>query len=308
MNVEYITVYKDSAAYTSFPSIVARKDGSLLVAFRKAGALSLAAAHRKAPTHHDRDSRICLVTSKDHGHAWSPNLLSEIQLSDCGVNDPAVSQMSDGELLLRFTAIDVVPDEGPNRLKGSLLAQRKDLQTVSGLVGNYISRSSDAGETWSPPKLVEAGELTHTASREQVLELQDRSLLLSVYQSTPDLVEKSWLLRSCDRGETWQALSLIAEESCPVQSPGRINYNETAILPLDSRRLIAMIRSDSSYTTEGEPMTIGGVGELQVSFSEDNGKTWLPPRPSGIWGQPPHLIRCKNGSILCTYGYRRKPY
>jgi hypothetical protein len=48
--------------------------------------------------------------------------------------------------------------------------------------------------------------------------------------------------------------------------------------------------------------------DLWKTCSHNGGITWTNPEPSGIWGYPPHLLRLKDGRILCTYGHRREPY
>jgi hypothetical protein len=32
------------------------------------------------------------------------------------------------------------------------------------------------------------------------------------------------------------------------------------------------------------------------------------PHPTGVWGLPSHLLRLRDGRLLMTYGYRRKPF
>jgi len=46
------------------------------------------------------------------------------------------------------------------------------------------------------------------------------------------------------------------------------------------------------------------------SESKDNGKTWSTPRQilPRMGGAPPHLFRHSSGMIICTYGYREKPF
>jgi hypothetical protein len=47
---------------------------------------------------------------------------------------------------------------------------------------------------------------------------------------------------------------------------------------------------------------------LWQSESTDGGKTWTRPSRTPIWGFPADLLVLKSGKILCTYGYRRRPY
>ena len=53
-----------------------------------------------------------------------------------------------------------------------------------------------------------------------------------------------------------------------------------------------------------------GAFTVYQSESEDNGKTWTIPHPilplNG--GSPPHIMKHSSGMLICTYGYREKPY
>jgi hypothetical protein len=304
--METFTVFSDPESYCSFPSIVPIEAGSLLVAFRRAGRDSVEAA-KGTPTHHDPDSRIVIVASDDGGESWDARDPVTVELPDYGVNDPALTRLHDGELLLRFAAIEVLPESERDNLTGEPVAHREDLGLVSALQGNYICRSADEGRTWSDPQRIEAGELTLTASREPVVETSDGTLALSVYSCSPSEGERAWLLRSTDGGASWPETSLIAAGAASNGDDGA-NLNETAVLPLGGDRLLAMIRADGSYVIEGEHVPVGGVGELLRARSEDAGASWGAPSASGIWGQPAHLLRLADGRILCTYGVRKPPY
>jgi hypothetical protein len=48
--------------------------------------------------------------------------------------------------------------------------------------------------------------------------------------------------------------------------------------------------------------------ETLQSESADGGRTWSVPRPTGVWGLPSHLLRLRDGRVLMSYGYRRKPF
>ena len=41
---------------------------------------------------------------------------------------------------------------------------------------------------------------------------------------------------------------------------------------------------------------------------QSEGRTWSQPIKTAMWGFPAHLLELRDGRILCTYGYRRKPY
>lgn len=95
--------------------------------------------------------------------------------------------------------------------------------------------------------------------------------------------------RSEDQGKTFRLWNMF---------PDGINGNEMAFVSTSSG-ILAHIRSDK------HPF-------LMESWSEDNGKTWAYPTnvcgegQKSVVGGPPHLLRLKDGRILCSYGYRKE--
>ena len=75
------------------------------------------------------------------------------------------------------------------------------------------------------------------------------------------------------------------------------------MLQLKTGRVIMMIRSTAHPYNDQDPRCV-----LWESYSDDNGKTWVAPFATPIWGFPPHLVFFNDGRLLCTYGYRRPPF
>lgn len=71
--------------------------------------------------------------------------------------------------------------------------------------------------------------------------------------------------------------------------------NETAMVEVSPGRVLALSR------VESEPQY------LVERWSDDGGVTWTDPLRTGIWGYPAHLLKLRDGRILCAYGYRREP-
>jgi hypothetical protein len=67
---------------------------------------------------------------------------------------------------------------------------------------------------------------------------------------------------------------------------------------MDDGRIIAQIRNHNKPE----------AGETFQSESADGGRTWTVPKPIGVWGLPSHLLKLKDGRLIMTYGYRRKPF
>lgn len=145
-------------------------------------------------------------------------------------------------------------------------------------------RSTDGGMTWSAPyrvpvnsphgpvaaggRLIYAGRELHSGKRVGICE-------------------------SKDDGLTWKWLAEIPAR--PGDDPGQ--YHELHAVEAGPGHLIAQIRNHNKPNDR----------ETLQSESMDNGKTWSVPRPIGVWGLPPHLLKLKDGRLLMTYGYRRAP-
>src|SRR6184192_4673414 len=95
--LEDILVYQDDKFYSSFPSVVRRPDGELVVAFRRAPDRRRFGEH--AYTHTDPNSYLMLVRSRDAGRTWSqtPELISAHPFG--GSQDPCMVQLRDSSLV-----------------------------------------------------------------------------------------------------------------------------------------------------------------------------------------------------------------
>jgi len=123
-------------------------------------------------------------------------------------------------------------------------------------------------------------------------------VLKPVYGRTKidDPETRMWVLRSEDRENHWELIDVAYD--------GKHSFNEAELLALPNGRVLAMIRADGG--THEVPLHERGF--LWQCYSDDQGKTWSQPKRTDIWGYPPHLLALKGGDVLCTYGYRRRPY
>ena len=309
---ENITVYKNPEFYSSFPSVVKMVNGELLITFRQAGERSVIAAKEGYVTHHDPDTWIATIRSKDNGESWEKETY-QIVYNDkkCAVNDPGLTALADGRLLLRFNVLDVIKSANNSKIRNrNIVSHRVEHGLICSIKHNIIITSENNGESWDKkPKIIKVDGYTETSSRDPIVELDDGTLILSVYAGAPSRTDRVFLLRSFDNGNTWGNVSTIIQdkESSYSQHDG-INYNETAVIPLDENHLLAMARTDVTFHTEGESMVVGGIGEMTQVESFDAGFSWTKPKPTGIFGQPPHLLRIDGSRIVLTYGYRKLPY
>src|ERR1043166_9646105 len=94
--IQDIIIYKDEKFYSAFPSMVRRKDGELLVAFRRAPERRLLGD--AGTTHTDPNSYLVLVRSTDGGKSWTqtPELIFANPFG--GSQDPCMVQLKSGTI------------------------------------------------------------------------------------------------------------------------------------------------------------------------------------------------------------------
>jgi len=155
--------------------------------------------------------------------------------------------------------------------------------------GSKIMRSEDGGQTWDKP--TPAPVFTPHGPRE----LPDGRLYYCGIRTERGINHVD-LVTSEDLGRTWQPWTNIAL-SLPWHQPMvKEFYDEPFALPVSETRWLCLHRVDLN-------------GYLYQSVSEDGGSTWSDvPQRTEMWGHPAHLLRLRDGRVLCTYGYRREPF
>jgi hypothetical protein len=308
--MQHQIIYRREQHYASFPHVACTAAGELLVVFREAGPETAAAALKGTHTHQDPDSRILFCRSNDGAKTWSAPL-AVYAGDEYAASDPALTVLRDGRLLVRYGRWKLVQRNQRRSLAGPVMRHYLRRGLLGMMAGNGFMHSVDHGSTWLPLQSeVTESSLARAMTREAPLELADGTLLLPVYDGYPWRSESSWLLRSWDGGTTWEDASLIAGPlNLPKPYRCSPNYNETALLGLAETTLLAVVRVDGGFVSDdGAFISEGGLGELAWTISHDLGFTWSSLQTTGLWGQPAHLLRLRDGRLLCTYGYRRSPY
>ena len=160
--------------------------------------------------------------------------------------------------------------------------------------GAFVRVSHDGGATWTtrelelPPQALVAGYRDDRA----FLRVNDRVIMRAIYGKPVARVRhyEAWLLRSEDDGETWRFLPLAASVEADV------SHGETALAQASNGGIVAMMRTEPAYGTK-----------MWVCRSADLGKTWSKPEQTSLHGHPAHLLRLRDGRLLCTYGIRDQP-
>jgi sialidase-1 len=291
--VEHVIVYKDAGAYSCFPDVVRRADGELWVSFRRAGGFSLEALRRGKYDHVDKGARIAVTRSLDGGVTWETARIMAPFDPECGEQDPSITELRDGNMMINFFRWRVVPAEGKGRL-GYPARQQYD-GSWSDVEGPWIIRSFDSGATWEPePVRVDSSPLPRAGTSDSVLELPDATLLMGIYGADyGSSVCRAYVVRSTDGGAIWGSPALVARDP-----GGRTSYEEPALVRRRDGAILAILRS-------GEP---GDYQYLHQAISRDGGRTWNDLHRTPMWGHPAHVLALADGRLVCTYGYRRPPF
>jgi hypothetical protein len=77
---------------------------------------------------------------------------------------------------------------------------------------------------------------------------------------------------------------------------GTMRYCEPHTVELPNGRLVVHIRVH------------GDIFTTEQSISDDGGRTFSPPKPTGATGAPPHLMLHSSGTLVSVYGRRKPPY
>lgn len=173
--------------------------------------------------------------------------------------------------------------------------------------GGVFFVSYDRGRTWEGPyELPDFGK-TLTARTDYIVNgPNDCLVFLSAKEPRVEagLQDRAFCVRTRDAGKTFQFLSWMSGEPITVRSvmPSTVRVSDTELVSLLRRRLDlrSSVRNDMNW--------------IDAYRSPDNGKSWewltrvaytdLGKRN----GNPPSLVRLRDGRLCVTYGYRSFPY
>lgn len=150
----------------------------------------------------------------------------------------------------------------------------------------HACRSEDDGATWSRPIEIGTGDYCGGYGMRGAAVLPDGDVLLPL--SDVPVYEQVFTVRSDDGGRSWQAPEAVAAQD-------GMALEEPAPLVLADGTVLMLLRDNVSHT-------------LHAVRSQDGGRSWSAPEPTGIEGYPAHIVAVEDGRIGAVVGQRRPPY
>ncbi|MEW6355145.1 MAG: sialidase family protein [Planctomycetota bacterium] len=280
IQAEHQVICKQPGRYIGWPTIGRKADGELLVIFSG-----------------DRDQHVCpfgktqIIRSRDNGKTWTaPETINDCIIDD---RDAGILVCRSGVIVISwFTSLafeqhDCRKAYGDAMVDGwkSHIAKITDEDRKKEL-GHWIRRSTDGGKTWLPKQRIE-GTAPHGP-----IQLDDGRLLF-LGSTTIDGKRGIVAEESPDDGASWKAIGRV-----PLPDQGDGYWCEPHLVQTTKGRLVGHLRQERGPDPH----------YLWQTESDDGGRTWTLAHKLPIWGKPPHLIRLRDGRLLTTYGYRRKPF
>jgi hypothetical protein len=223
--------------------------------------------------------RLDMVFSADEGKSWTrPALVVDSPLDD---RNPALGQARDGSLVVAYLRLAKYDEQGRYNPK----LEKPDT--------TWVTRSEDGGKTWGESTPIDFSDIGWGSPYGKILTLRDGTMLLALYGGpvrAPGTKaadsDNSYLYRSADNGKTWKRYATISPKG----------FSETALLRLASGKLLAAMRSAAG-------------GELWLTDSSDDGKSWGQPRKlAAAKVHPADLVLLPDQRVLLATGYRVGPF
>jgi pimeloyl-ACP methyl ester carboxylesterase len=160
---------------------------------------------------------------------------------------------------------------------------------------SYFFFSYDKGKRWSGPhEFPKLGTPAILARTDYIVHGPREMTLFLTAAKTNRREGRPLCARTTDGGRTWKMVSYIGPE------PEGFVIMPSAVA-LDTNSFLATVRVKDPAGTW-----------IDAWLSRDRGMTWQPhgrpvPDCGGTSGNPPHVIRLRDGRLCLTYGYRSAP-
>jgi len=304
--VERRTLHREAHAYCAHPHLAVTADGTWLLVFNRVPRRDLILHPPQDP-----DYRNVMMRSRDEGRTWSAaGVVPDYGWS--GVECAGLTVLRSGRVILNQWRFEWLPlavaeargrtdVERPERLMAGLATSPElDAFVPIGLTSTAAAAfpwvrgggetaahlSDDGGASFFATVRIDTAPFSGGYGMRGAVELADGDILLPL--SDVPHYRRLFVVRSSDGGQSWSAPALVADGAAH-------EFEEPAPLLLASGRVLMLLRDNLSRI-------------LHAVWSDDGGRSWTPPRPTGIEAYPAHLVALADGRIACVAGRRRPPY
>jgi len=219
-----------------------------------------------------------VAESGDDGHTWSvPRVAVDALIDD---RDPKLMQMRDGTIVMNFFRTNWTGYP----------------QSPATLVGTYVARSNDGGNSWGDPVkvgtkmdgpssvVVGAYYAGYAATHGPAVELANGELLVPLYGKLPTGgYGLATVVRSTDGGLSWPK-----ENESVIGVGAGLDYQEPNLSVLRDGTVMSIIRTS--------------INKAYLSYSKDGGHSWTTPSRTDLPASSHHQLMLRNGDMLLTYG------
>ncbi|HOE10450.1 MAG TPA: sialidase family protein [bacterium] len=282
--IKHVVVYGEPGRFGGWPANhgIWSWDNEILVGFSRGYYKDLGDRHhidREKPEEH------LFARSLDGGETWSVEDPSDVIIPEGdalhGIRPPHLTPIPfkdcpggidfthpDFAMTLRMTSVDA----GPSRF--------------------YYSY--DRGHHWEGPfRLPLFGQSGVAARTDYIVDGKHECMLFLTAAKADGKEGRPFCARTRDGGKTWDFLSFIGPEPKGFSiMPAAVRLSETDIL-------VALRHQEETRRF------------IETYISHDNGRSWNylnTPVPDTGEGNPPSMIKLRDGRICLCYGYRAKPF
>ncbi len=231
------------------------------------------------PYDREKGEPSALARSLDGGETWTietpPNLppLAKRGVAGAPLDEPMDFASPGFAMTLRFTE----SNKGPS----------------------LLLYSTDKGKNWKGPFQLAIGDLGIAARTDYIINGRHDAMVFLTAAKSNGREGRPFCAQTTDGGKTWNFVSWIGEEP----KDGFSIMSST----------VRLSKTDILTSFRHEENSRKGPNWIDAYLSTDNGKSWkFHSRPGENTGDksgnPPSLIRLKDGRICVTYGYRSAPY
>ncbi len=291
-SLKHVFVYKEPGRFAGWPAnngIAMIWGNEIVVAFARGWYKTNASSHSIDGS---KETKSVQARSLDGGETWA---IEEIAKSE-----------------------PPVPSQGNIRFNDPNFGMR--------IGGDKFSVTYDRARTWKGPYLFTPPFTGHGAglwpnqdpstgfklsSRTDYLVIAENECLFFLSGNFPEVNgsnhgDRSFMARTRDGGKSFQFVSWLTGEPVKVRAamPSTARTSPTRLVSITRRKV------HDTETTETKKY----VNWIEASVSEDNGESWkfltkVADTDRGEEnGNPPALIRMRDGRLVVAYGYRSKPF